>query len=395
MIHLKGSPFQNTAAFLAAATEIAEYYGFEYFQDIARQKNAIPSLPPGAKADTEILFARRDERTMLSAARRLAQSSGGGSAILAWRTTALPSGAGMAFELHAAGIPTSIAEAILLAAADAIAKEAGVQNRSLVLNNLGGAESSARFVRDVGGYLRKHIDSIATSLRPRTVSDPLGTLIQLIERGHPGVARAPQSMDYLTEDERRRFWDFLEYVEMLGLPYELSGQILGSRDCWSHALFEIMGEDQGGGNRRSIASGGRYDPLMSRMARRPLSGAMVAIHVETRGSSTLRRKHRGVRSVYFAHLGPEARRRALPLLESLRQSGIPVYHNLWHERIGEQMTAAANLATPYVLVIGHKEAMENTVLVREVATNSQEAVPQVDLAGYLRRKHVGTPLKTV
>src|SRR3989338_9295017 len=303
MIRLKGSPYQNTAGFLAAAVEIAEYYGFEYFQDIQKQKNAVPKLPPGAKADTEILFARRDERTIPSAARRLALASGGGGAILAWRTIPLSSGSGMAFELHAAGIPTSIAEAILLAAADAIAKEAGVQNRSLVLNNLGGAESSARFVRDVGGYLRKHIDSIATSLRPRTVSDPLGTLIQLIERGHPGVARAPQSMDYLTEDERRRFWDFLEYVEMLGLPYELSGQILGSRDCWSHALFEIMGEDQGGGNRRSIASGGRYDPLMSRMARSPMSAAMVSIPVETRGSSALRRKHGGVRSVYFAHLG--------------------------------------------------------------------------------------------
>ena len=393
MIHLKGSPYQNTAGFLAAAAEIAEYYGFEYFQDIPKQKKAIPALPPGAKPDSEILFARRDERNMPGAARRLALSSGGGGGILAWRTIPLSSGSGMAFELHAAGIPTSIAEAILLAAADAIAKEAGVQNRSLTLNNLGGSESSARFVRDVGGYLRKHIETIATSLGPRAVSGPLGTLIQLIEGGHPGVSRAPQSMDYLTEDERRRFWDFLEYVEMLGLPYELSGQILGSRDCWSHTLFEIMGEDPGGGERSTIASGGRYDPLMSRMAHRPLSGAMIAIQVETRGSSTLKRRHRGVRSVYFAHLGPEARRRALPLLESLRKSGIPVYHSLWHERIGEQMTAAANLATPYVLVIGHKEAMESTVLVREVATNSQEAVLQSELAGYLRRKRVGAPLK--
>jgi len=392
MIHLKGSPYQNTAAFLAAAAEIAEYYGFEYFQELVRQKTAIRPLPPGAKSDTEILYARRDERTMPSAARRLA-SAGNGGATLAWRTVALPSGAGISFELHAAGIPHSIAEAILLAAADAIAREAGIQNRSLVLNNLGGAESSARFVRDVGSYLRKHIETIATSLRPRAATDPLGTLIQLIERGHPGVSRAPQSMDYLTEDERRRFWDFLEYIEMLGLPYELSGQVLGSRDCWAHALFEIVGEDAGGGNRRSIAAGGRYDPLMSRLARRPMPAAMIAVHVESRGSSSLRRKHRGVRSVYFAHLGPEARRHALPLLENLRQHGIPVYHSLWHERIGEQMAAAANLATPYILVMGHKETTEGTVLVREVATNSQEAVPRQELAGYLKRKRVWTAVK--
>lgn len=394
MIRLKGSPYQNTAAFLAAAAEIAEYYGFEYFHDLTRQKGDRRPLPPGARSDTDIVFARRDEKTMPSAARRLAASSMASGAILAWRTVALPAGGGIGFELHAAGIPSSIAEAILMAAANAIAKEAGIQNRSLVLNNMGGAESSARFVRDVGAYLRKHIESIATSLRPRAVSDPLGTLVQLIERGHPGVSRSPQPMDYLTEEERRRFWDLLEYIEMIGLPYELSGQILGSRDCWSHALFEIMGEDPGGSSeRRSVSFGGRYDPLMSRMARFPMPAAMVSIHVETRGSSSLRRTHRGVRSVYFAHLGPDARRRALPLLETLRQNAIPVYHSLWHERIGEQMAAASQLATPYVLVMGHKEAMEGTVLVREVATNSQEAIPQAELAGYLKRKRVGMTVK--
>lgn len=394
MICLKGSPYQNTAAFLASAVEIAEHYGFEHFQDLSRQKNSLRPLPPGAKSDSEILFARRDERTLPSAARRLAVCSSNFGATLAWRTIALPSGQGLAFELHAAGIPTSIAEAILIAAADAITKEAGVQNRALVLNNMGGPESSARFVRDVGAYLRKHIDTIAASLRPRASTDPLSTLVQLIERGHPGVARAPQPMDYLTEEERRRFWDLLEYIEIIGLPYELSGQVLGSRECWAHALFEITGEDASGDARRTVVSGGRYDPLMSRMARCPMPAAMVSIPVEIRGSSTLRRKHRGVRAVYFAHLGLEARRRALPLLESLRQNHIPVYHSLWHERIGEQMAAAANLATPYILVIGHKEAMEGTVLVREVTTNSQEAIPQSELAGYLKRKRVGIPLKT-
>jgi hypothetical protein len=38
--------------------------------------------------------------------------------------------------------------------------------------------------------------------------------------------------------------------------------------------------------------------------------------------------------------------------------------------------------------MGHKEAMEGTVLVREVATNSQEAIPVPDLTSYLRRQKV-------
>ena len=89
--------------------------------------------------------------------------------------------------------------------------------------------------------------------------------------------------------------------------------------------------------------------------------------------------------MYFAHLGIEARRKALPTLELLRTAGIPVYHSLWHERIGDQITLARSLATPYILIMGHKEASEGTILVREVSTNSQEAVSLSELPQYLKR----------
>ena len=53
------------------------------------------------------------------------------------------------------------------------------------------------------------------------------------------------------------------------------------------------------------------------------------------------------------------------------------------------MTAARTLAVPYILIMGHKEAMEGTILVREVATNSQEAIPLPELPNYLKRHRVG------
>lgn len=192
-------------------------------------------------------------------------------------------------------------------------------------------------------------------------------------------------MEYLTEDERQRFWELLEYLEIFGLPYELNTQILGSRDCWMHALYEIVSVDAASGLRSVVAFGGRYDTLMSRFARTPYPAAMIAIQCEVRGATKVKQQVRGIPAMYFAHLGPEARRKALPTLERLREAGIPVYHGLWHERIGDQIAAARTYATPYILIMGHKEAVEGTMLVREVATNSQEAVPLPELANYLKR----------
>ncbi len=50
------------------------------------------------------------------------------------------------------------------------------------------------------------------------------------------------------------------------------------------------------------------------------------------------------------------------------------------------MAAARRHASPYVLIMGHKEAVEGTILVREVATNSQDAIPLPELTGYLKRR---------
>jgi histidyl-tRNA synthetase len=201
-------------------------------------------------------------------------------------------------------------------------------------------------------------------------------------------------MEYLTEEERRRFWELLEYLELFGLPYELNAQILGSRDCWAHALFEISTTDAESGARIPVAFGGRYDPLVSRFARTPAQAVMVSITCEVRGKTRVKRESKdadGVQpAIYFAHLGPEARRRALGVLENLRRASISVHQGIWHERMGDQMMDARTLATPYILIMGHKEAMEGTVLVREVATNSQEAIPLPELPNYLKRRRVGT-----
>jgi histidyl-tRNA synthetase len=407
MIRLKDGALQSTDAFLQNAVAVAEYYGFLSLDEMGRTIKGDKGKGAGtkdsrkkdnAKIESEISFTRRHERSLPSAAKKFLSRMGPTrDTMLAWRvvqnTGATPS---TSLELHILGTQNTIAEALLIIVAGAIAQEAGVEDRVVLINNIGSSESSGRYIRDVGLYLRKHIESISPTLRPRAATDPLGTLIQLIERGHPAVPRAPQAMEYLTEEERSRFWELLEYLEAVGLPYELNGQILGSRDCWSHSLFEISQVDAATGLRVPVAFGGRYDPLISRFARAPRNAAMISITYEA-GANNKPKTKAGSRpsteiapAIYFTHLGGIARQRSLPILESLRKADIQVHHSLWHDRITEQMGRAQTLGTPYILIFGHKEASEGTIVVREVATNSQSSVPIEDLVGYLKRRRVIT-----
>ena len=393
MLRLKDTKYSNTAEFLQSAIRVAEYYGFRPLEEAPKKDPAtLRHMKERAKKnETEIAFARREERPLVSAARRSVISAHApGEALLLWRTTSdlktnIPHSS---LELHVIGTHSSIAEALLIVVANSIAEDAGIKERVLSINNIGSSESSTRYVRDVGTYLRKHLDSISPTLRPRVGLDPLGTLVALIERGHPATPRAPQSMEYLTEEERRRFWDLLEYLEVFGLPYELSPHVLGSRDCWAHALYQISAVDSESGSHMPIAFGGRYDPLAARFATYPTPAAMISISSEIRGRGRPKTGVPGIPSLYFAHLGAEARRKSLPVLEKLRIAGIPVQHGLCFERIGEQMAVARSFSPPYILIMGHKEAVEGTILVREAATNSQDAIPLSELPSYLRRKRL-------
>jgi histidyl-tRNA synthetase len=295
---------------------------------------------------------------------------------------------GYALELHCIGAPHAFAEALLIVVANAIADDAQIPPRVLAINSIGSFESSNRYVRDIGSFLRKNIESIAPSLRPRAATDPLGTLVQLYEKGHPATPRAPQATEYLTEDERKRFWDLLEYLEVFGIPYELSPRVLGSRDFWAHTLYELAFDDTESGTRIPFAYGGRYDPLASRVAGKVTHAATISIVCEVKGRSAFKADEKPQPSLYFAHLGLEARRKAFKVLETLRRANIPVHQSIMQERLGDQMDHAKRTQAAYLILMGHKEAVEGTVLVREIATNAQEAIPVDELPGYLRRRRV-------
>ncbi len=390
MIRIKDTRLDSTAAVLDRALATATYYGFTPLESaLQRGKNALP-----AQKNPALSLARKEERSLIASARLcLAAKRNPGDILLFSRLIKNQPGArtpaaSFTLELHILGAPATLAEVLLITVLSGIAEDIGVANRVLAINSIGSLDSSTRFVRDVGHFLRKHLDSIAPALRVRAAEDPLGTLVQLFEKGHPAMHRAPQSVEYLTEEERRRFWDLLEHLEISNIPYELSPMVLGSRDVWSHTLFEISRKDEETGTRVPIAMGGRYDPLATRLLGHPGVAAVATLTCEIRGKTKISAFRLPSTPLYFAHLGSEARRKALPLLENLRREGISVEHSLLHERLQEQMERARRRKISHMLIMGHKEALEGTILVREMATNAQEAVPIRELSGYLRRQKV-------
>jgi len=394
MLRISDITYANTALFLESAIDIAEYYGFKETKDAFVSHKKVGGGNAKRIDVNKVLFARRDEKPLIDIVHTCADYGlgSGTKPLFLWKEGSLLRTGGAQYatlELHAVGVRAAIAEAILLAVTDAIAASAGIERRVVCLNSIGTSESSARYTRDLTEYLRKHIADVHPTLRSRVSKDPLGVLTRLVERQDAIAERAPVSMEYLNEEERRHFWDLLEYLEVANLYYELNPRILGSRECWAHSLFDVCKIDAENETLVPFARGGRYDTLASTCLGAGSSAATVTIMCEVHGRSEVKRvKKNKPHHIYFAHLGPEAKRRSIPVLEMLRNSNINVYQSLAFDHIGEQMRLAKRLKVPYILIMGHKEATEGTVLVRDTLTNSQEPIVIDALPGYLRRRRL-------
>lgn len=394
MLRISDITYPNTALFLEEAINIAEFYGFRETKEALSSHKKIPSGNAKRIDTNKLSLARRDEKPLIDAVHTCADHGigSGTKPLFMWKEGPMIRAGGAQYatlELHAIGVRAAIAEAMLLAVTDAIASSAGIERRVVCLNSIGTTDSSARYTRDLTEYLRKHLADIHPSLRPRVSKDPLGVLTQLVEKDDAVAERAPVSMEYLNEEERRHFWDLLEYLEVADLYYELNPRILGSRECWAHALFDVCKIDAENEALVPFARGGRYDTLASSCLGSDSSAVTVTIMCEIHGRSDIKRpKKEKPHHIYFAHLGPEAKRRSIPVLEMLRTSNIHVHQSLAYDHIGEQMRLAKKLKVPYILIMGHKEATEGTVLVRDTLTNSQEPIIVDALPGYLRRRRL-------
>ncbi len=173
----------------------------------------------------------------------------------------------------------------------------------------------------------------------------------------------------------------------MGIPYELDPTVLGSNDCWQHTIFELRLPDDNG-NQITFARGGRHDTLAQKTFRVEMPAVSVVIEHEIRGRTKPKRRTRVEPQFFFAQLGPQAKMKSFAVLDHLKNSGVPIAQQVALESIGDQLKDAEVRSVPYTVIIGHKEALDDTAIVRNMNNRSQVVVTLAQLPGYLKRLKV-------
>lgn len=287
-------------------------------------------------------------------------------------------------ELEILGASGSIAEAVLIQTAKVMLAEEGHKDIVVEVNSIGNKDSTTRFVRELTAYYRKHINDMTPVCRESFKRDPFDLLSSRDPDCRKLNAQAPRAMDFLVESSRRHLEEILEYFETLEIPYVINNFLVGKRAYCTETVFTIVDKDQ-----RVLATGARYNGLGKKFGlKRDMPGAGISLFIKS-GAKTrapLKKTKRPIAS--FVQLGMESKLLSLDVIERLRQAKIPLYLSLAKDRLGAQVSSVEKYQTPYVIVIGKKEAMDRTAIVRDNDTHAQDVVPLADLPKYMKKKEV-------
>lgn len=284
-------------------------------------------------------------------------------------------------QLQIIGTPKSIAEALLIKTTMCILQEEGYKDIGVEINSIGGKESLSNFVRELNSYYKKHLGEMDSECR-QLFKDGAHALVTCGATLKNEVRQnSPSPLSYLNEENKSHFKEVIEYLDSEGISYDVNKDILGNPHYSSNTVFRIIDKKTG----KVLATGTRYSQLAKKIGgKKEIPGVGVTIKVSKLKKVPASRAPKiDNAKFFFIQIGSQAKFKSLQVLEMLRKAKIPVHQSITRDKITNQIAKAKRLKTPYVLIMGQKEALEGTVLVRDTQTHAQISVKIDELVEYL------------
>lgn len=294
------------------------------------------------------------------------------------------------FGLEIIGSEKSITDALVIKTTMAILEEAGAKNLVVDINSIGDKECRPAYIKELTNYYKKHINSLGAIDKERLKTNPLRILDSKDPKTIAINENAPDSVSFLTGEAKKHFKQVLEYLEEMEVPYRINKSLVRGLSYYTHTVFEVIEipEDENTAP-LTLAGGGRYDYLAKMLgSKKDVSAMGAAIGVDRvidpAWCEKLCPRISKKPKMYFIQLGFDAKLKSLNVIEILRKAKIPIAQSLSKDNLGAQLATAEKLGMRWALIFGQKEAIEGSVIVRDMTNRSQETIKLSKLLDYLK-----------
>ena len=182
----------------------------------------------------------------------------------------------LSVEAIGSGDPAVDAEVIKLY--DEVLLRLEVTDYVLELNSIGDPNCRPAYVEALSAWLDVHDAELDDEARGKRRTSPLRVFDVKSERVQAVLAEAPKISDALCEDCRMHFERVREYLDAVGVRYQLVPTLVRGLDYYTRTTFEF--KDEAIGAKDTICGGGRYDGLIEAIGGSPTPGIGFGAGIE-------------------------------------------------------------------------------------------------------------------
>ena len=294
------------------------------------------------------------------------------------------------FDLEIYGESKPAAEAQLITVAYNFFRELQIETQ-IQINSIGCPACRPEYVKKLTAYYKERgkRSKICPDCKKRLIKNPLRLLDCKEEECIRMSEGAPQMVDSLCEDCHNHFIKVLEYLDELDLPYNLNPTLVRGLDYYNRTVFEFTPVDAEG-RQISLGGGGRYDGLVEFMGGRPTPACGFGIGLERTilkiKEKNIPLKEEGGKIVFIAQLGETAKRKCMALFEDLRRAGFNVRQSFTKDNLKSQLEDADRANSGICLILGQKEVLDGTILIRDMESGIQEIIDYKKIVAELEKR---------
>ena len=292
-------------------------------------------------------------------------------------------------DLEAFGEGSSVIDAQIIQIFYNILKELKFKNIVIEINSIGDNQCRPYYKKLLTNYLKARENSLCSDCRRRIRENPLRVLDCKEEKCQPVKAQAPQLIDHLCEGCKTHFKQVLEFLDEIELPYRLNPYLVRGLDYYTKTVFEFFEDTDTGKNLGALVGGGRFDGLAKILGGKDTPACGAAAGVE-RLVQVIKERIKDIppvkKNIFLAQLGDLAKRKSLRLYEDFRKSKILIAESLSKDSLKTQLRSADRLGASYTLILGQREALEGTVIVRDMKTGRQDTIKIDKVVGEIKKR---------
>jgi histidyl-tRNA synthetase len=277
------------------------------------------------------------------------------------------------------GSSKSVCECLSIKTGITILNSMGYKDLEVEINSIGDKDSMNEFQKKLTIFVRKNFNAFPPDLRQAVKKDIFAIFKWKKEESENFQSECPRSIDFLSESSRLHFKEVIEFLEIMNIPYQINNHLVGDLDIGSETVFAIKN------NEEELAYGFRFNRLTKKIGfKKDVPATLLNISAKLKKNTKKIKTKVTKPQFYLVQFGPEAKLKSFLVLDELYKVGANVLHSIAKDKLSGQMSGVESSEAPYMILIGQKEALENSVVIRNTATRAQEIVPIPELAAKVK-----------